>query len=160
MAHGDDPASATTSFFIVTGDARSLDGKYTAFGRVVDGMAVVDAIEQTPVNGEAPVSRDRAEAGQGGEVSDRQRRQIANPAAPRRLSSNFGHWHIIATNRNARKRHSTSPRGVNNPCEDCRQTIVTLVHHRPRWSSNGGGADDWPQWRGPNRDGVSTETGC
>jgi peptidyl-prolyl cis-trans isomerase B (cyclophilin B) len=57
MAHGDDPASATTSFFIVTGDASSLDGKYSAFGRVVDGMAVVDAIEQTPVQGEAPVSR-------------------------------------------------------------------------------------------------------
>jgi peptidyl-prolyl cis-trans isomerase B (cyclophilin B) len=57
MAHGDDPASATTSFFIVTGDAPSLDGKYTAFGRVIDGMAVVEAIEQTPVNGETPVTR-------------------------------------------------------------------------------------------------------
>jgi peptidyl-prolyl cis-trans isomerase B (cyclophilin B) len=57
MARGDDPASATTSFFIVTGDGSSLDGKYTAFGRVVDGMAAVDAIEQTPVNGEAPTAR-------------------------------------------------------------------------------------------------------
>ena len=57
MARGDDPASATTSFFIVTGDGSSLDGKYTAFGRVVDGMAAVDAIEQAPVNGEAPVQR-------------------------------------------------------------------------------------------------------
>ncbi len=57
MARGDDPASAMTSFFIVTGDASSLDGKYTAFGRVVDGMAVVEAIEQAPVNGEAPVAR-------------------------------------------------------------------------------------------------------
>ena len=57
MARGDDPASASTSFFIVTGDASSLDGKYTAFGRVVDGMAVLDAIEAAPVNGEAPVQR-------------------------------------------------------------------------------------------------------
>lgn len=57
MARGDDPASATTSFFIVTGDASSLDGKYTAFGKVLDGMSVVDAIEQTPVNGETPVTR-------------------------------------------------------------------------------------------------------
>ena len=57
MARGDDPASATTSFFIVTGDGSSLDGKYTAFGQVVDGMAVVDAIEQAPVNGETPVTR-------------------------------------------------------------------------------------------------------
>ena len=57
MARGDDPASASTSFFIVTGDGSSLDGKYTAFGRVVDGMAAVEAIEQTPVNGETPVTR-------------------------------------------------------------------------------------------------------
>ena len=45
MARGDDPASATTSFFIVTGMRSSLDGKYTAFGRVIDGIAAVDAIE-------------------------------------------------------------------------------------------------------------------
>jgi peptidyl-prolyl cis-trans isomerase B (cyclophilin B) len=57
MARGDDPGSAMTSFFIVTGDAPSLDGKYTVFGRVVDGMAVVEAIEQAAVNGEAPTNR-------------------------------------------------------------------------------------------------------
>jgi peptidyl-prolyl cis-trans isomerase B (cyclophilin B) len=57
MARGDDPGSATTSFFIVTGDAPSLDGKYTAFGRVVEGMANVDAIEQVALSGEAPVTR-------------------------------------------------------------------------------------------------------
>jgi peptidyl-prolyl cis-trans isomerase B (cyclophilin B) len=57
MARGDDPASATTSFFIVVGDGSSLDGKYTVFGRVVDGMPAVEAIEKTPVNGETPVNR-------------------------------------------------------------------------------------------------------
>jgi cyclophilin family peptidyl-prolyl cis-trans isomerase len=57
MARGDDPGSATTSFFIVTGDAPTLDGKYTAFGRVIEGLSVVEAIEQAPVNGEAPVTR-------------------------------------------------------------------------------------------------------
>jgi peptidyl-prolyl cis-trans isomerase B (cyclophilin B) len=57
MARGDDPVSATTSFFIVTGDAPSLDGKYTAFGRVIEGVDVVETIERTPVNGEAPVTR-------------------------------------------------------------------------------------------------------
>jgi cyclophilin family peptidyl-prolyl cis-trans isomerase len=57
MARGDDPASATTSFFIVTGNASSLDEKYSVFGRVVDGLPVVDAIEQTNVNGETPVAR-------------------------------------------------------------------------------------------------------
>jgi cyclophilin family peptidyl-prolyl cis-trans isomerase len=57
MARADDPGSAMTSFFIVTGDGSSLDGKYTAFGRVVEGMTVVETIEQSPVNGEEPVTR-------------------------------------------------------------------------------------------------------
>ena len=57
MARGDDPASATTSFFIVTGPAPSLDGKYTVFGRVVEGMDAVDRIDASPVNGESPVTR-------------------------------------------------------------------------------------------------------
>jgi hypothetical protein len=34
-----------------------LDGHYTAFGRVVDGMGVVDAIEATPRDGETPRMR-------------------------------------------------------------------------------------------------------
>jgi peptidyl-prolyl cis-trans isomerase B (cyclophilin B) len=57
MARGDDPASASTSFFIVTGDGSSLDGKYTAFGRVLDGMPAVQGIESSPVNGETPSVR-------------------------------------------------------------------------------------------------------
>jgi peptidyl-prolyl cis-trans isomerase B (cyclophilin B) len=57
MARGDNPASADTSFFIVLGPSPALDGKYTAFGRVVDGLQVVDAIEHAPVSGEAPVTR-------------------------------------------------------------------------------------------------------
>ena len=57
MARGDDPASAPTSFFICLGEAPSLDDKYTVFGRVVDGMPVVEAIEQAPRNGEEPVTR-------------------------------------------------------------------------------------------------------
>ena len=57
MAHPGDPNAASTSFFIVTADAPSLDGKYTAFGRVVEGIQVVETIEQTPVSGEAPVAR-------------------------------------------------------------------------------------------------------
>jgi peptidyl-prolyl cis-trans isomerase B (cyclophilin B) len=57
MARGDDPASADTSFFISFGPNPALDGKYTAFARVVDGVPVVQAIENVPVNGEAPVAR-------------------------------------------------------------------------------------------------------
>jgi peptidyl-prolyl cis-trans isomerase B (cyclophilin B) len=57
MARTDDPASATSSFFIVLAPAPSLDGKYTVFGRVVSGMDVVEKIEAVPLNGEEPVTR-------------------------------------------------------------------------------------------------------
>ena len=57
MARGDDPASAQTSFFICLGKASSLDNKYTVFGRVVDGMPVIEALAKVPLNGEEPVNR-------------------------------------------------------------------------------------------------------
>jgi peptidyl-prolyl cis-trans isomerase B (cyclophilin B) len=57
MARLDDPASANTSFFIVTARTPALDGKYTVFGRVVEGLDVVEKIDAVPVNGEAPVTR-------------------------------------------------------------------------------------------------------
>ena len=58
MAHGDDPASASTSFFICTDVADELDGVYTAFGVVVDGFDVVAAIEAVPTNDEeSPLER-------------------------------------------------------------------------------------------------------
>jgi len=57
MARGESPTSAQTSFFICVGTSTALDGVYTAFGRVVDGMDAVDAIEQTPRTGETPNTR-------------------------------------------------------------------------------------------------------
>lgn len=57
MARLDDPASASTSFFICTAPAPSLDGKYTAFGQVTSGMDVVQAIEAAPVHGDAPIEK-------------------------------------------------------------------------------------------------------
>ena len=57
MARGDDPASATSSFFIVLGRTPSLDGQYTVFGRVVDGLEVLARIESAPLDGETPVTR-------------------------------------------------------------------------------------------------------
>jgi peptidyl-prolyl cis-trans isomerase B (cyclophilin B) len=55
MARGDDPASATSSFFICSGDCRSLDEKYAVFAQVESGMEVVMAIDAVAVNGEAPI---------------------------------------------------------------------------------------------------------
>ncbi len=57
MARLEDPASASTSFFICTDVAEELDGVYTAFGVVIEGLDVVVAIEATPTNGEAPIDR-------------------------------------------------------------------------------------------------------
>lgn len=57
MARLEDPASASSSFFIVLAPSPTLDGKYTVFGRVVDGLDVVQKIETAPLNGEAPVMR-------------------------------------------------------------------------------------------------------
>ena len=57
MARTADPASASTSFFIVTARTPALDGQYSAFGRVVEGLDVVTRIETTPVDGETPITR-------------------------------------------------------------------------------------------------------
>lgn len=45
MARAQDINSADSQFFIVFGDAKFLDGLYTAFGEVVDGMQYVDMIK-------------------------------------------------------------------------------------------------------------------
>ena len=57
MARGDEVDSASTSFFIVLGPAPHLDGKYTIFGRMIDGSEVLDLIEKVPRQGEHPVQR-------------------------------------------------------------------------------------------------------
>ena len=57
MARGDELDSATTSFFICTDVAEELDGQYTVFGVVTDGLDVVKAIEATPTTGETPDER-------------------------------------------------------------------------------------------------------
>lgn len=45
MARTPDPNSANSQFFIMFGRVPSLDNQYTVFGRVVDGMEHVDALE-------------------------------------------------------------------------------------------------------------------
>lgn len=44
MARAQNPNSASSQFFIVHKDSFFLDGQYAAFGKVVDGMDVVDEI--------------------------------------------------------------------------------------------------------------------
>lgn len=50
MARAYDPDSASSQFFIMHADAPHLDGAYAAFGRVVEGLDVVDEIAATPTD--------------------------------------------------------------------------------------------------------------
>ena len=50
MARTMDPDSASSQFFIMHKDAPHLDGQYAAFGKVVEGMEVVDRIASVPVD--------------------------------------------------------------------------------------------------------------
>lgn len=49
MANSGTPNSAGSQFFLMHGPASFLDGKYTAFGHVIDGMSVLNEIALTPV---------------------------------------------------------------------------------------------------------------
>jgi cyclophilin family peptidyl-prolyl cis-trans isomerase len=46
MARANDPDSADSQFFICFGDARFLDGKYTLWGEVSQGMEAVDKLKR------------------------------------------------------------------------------------------------------------------
>ena len=48
MARSMNPNSASSQFFIMHADAPHLDGSYAAFGRVVEGIEVVDEIASVP----------------------------------------------------------------------------------------------------------------
>ncbi|MGH9966086.1 MAG: peptidylprolyl isomerase [Nitrososphaeraceae archaeon] len=48
MARSADPNSAGSQFFVVTNNSQFLDGQYTAFGRVIQGMEIVDKIAGLP----------------------------------------------------------------------------------------------------------------
>lgn len=56
MARAADPNSADSQFFICFEDTPHLDGQYTIFGRVVEGMAYVDNIKRGDPRGNGMVS--------------------------------------------------------------------------------------------------------
>jgi peptidylprolyl isomerase len=55
MARAQNPNSANSQFFLVTEDSTFLDGDYTLFGRVTEGMEFVDMIAP----GEPPANPDK-----------------------------------------------------------------------------------------------------
>ena len=50
MARSQMPNSASSQFFIMHADAPHLDGSYAAFGRVTEGIEVVDEIASVPTD--------------------------------------------------------------------------------------------------------------
>ena len=56
MARSQDPNSANSQFFICFKTARSLDRQYTVFGRVIEGMDLVDKIKRGDENNNGSVS--------------------------------------------------------------------------------------------------------
>jgi peptidyl-prolyl cis-trans isomerase B (cyclophilin B) len=58
MARSNDPDSAGSQFFICHGTQKFLDGKYTAFGQVSEGLEVVHTIAATKtVGNDRPVEK-------------------------------------------------------------------------------------------------------
>ena len=55
MARAENPDSANSQFYIMFAPRTSLNGKYTVFGRVIEGMAAVDSIAK----GEPPAEPTR-----------------------------------------------------------------------------------------------------
>ena len=55
MARRAEPNTATTHFFILVGDGPNLDGTFAAFGRVLRGMEVADAINRAEAESEKPI---------------------------------------------------------------------------------------------------------
>lgn len=60
MARSQDPDSASSQFFIVQSDSKFLDGQYAAFGKVTEGIEIVDQIckDALPVDDNGTIPAD------------------------------------------------------------------------------------------------------
>lgn len=56
MARSSDPNSGGSQFFLCLANTPHLDGKYTIFGKIVEGLDVIHKVEKTPAQRERPVT--------------------------------------------------------------------------------------------------------
>ena len=61
MARAQDPDSASSQFFIVEADSTFLDGSYAAFGRVTEGMEIIEQIaaDAQPIDNNGTIPADQ-----------------------------------------------------------------------------------------------------
>ncbi|MCH5280977.1 MAG: peptidylprolyl isomerase [Lachnospiraceae bacterium] len=59
MARSMFPNSGGSQFFIMHKDAPHLDGEYAAFGKVIEGLDVVDKIAETPTASDRPLTEQK-----------------------------------------------------------------------------------------------------
>ncbi|MFO1019691.1 MAG: peptidylprolyl isomerase [Planctomycetales bacterium] len=89
MAHSDNqPDSGESSFSILLGDAPHLDGKYTVFGEVEQGIEVLDEFVKVPRRGNAPVIRITIANAEIADLDQLQKLSVA-PARPIPVSPNL-----------------------------------------------------------------------
>ena len=69
MARTMQPNSAGSQFFIMHARAPHLDGEYAAFGRVIEGLDVVHAIENVEVKASSKSTNSDSDSGSNTEVS-------------------------------------------------------------------------------------------
>jgi cyclophilin family peptidyl-prolyl cis-trans isomerase len=58
MARSNDPNSASSQFYITLGPAAFLDGNYAVFGRVVEGLDVVQQIRKGDVMSKVTIANE------------------------------------------------------------------------------------------------------
>ena len=59
MARSMFPNSGGSQFFIMHQNAPHLDGEYAAFGKVIEGLDVVDKIAETPTASDRPLTEQK-----------------------------------------------------------------------------------------------------
>lgn len=57
MARSGHPDSAGSQFFIMTGDTTQLDGSYAAFGKVTEGLDILDKLNNVEVQGKTEAEK-------------------------------------------------------------------------------------------------------
>ena len=76
--------SGSSQFFIMTKENSSLNGQYTAFGKVIEGMDIVHKIEEVEVKAKTD---DSAEEGEDTEESSSSTEEVSTPVNPPVITS-------------------------------------------------------------------------